>query len=86
MTTHVLRPKAEHEMDDSDFALVYTTADGRKVRKLPIHDAAHVRNALARFNQTDMPADKKAAVLAKIRKRAHELGVGDYTASGEEKK
>ena len=36
------------EMNESSFA--YITPDG--VRKLPIHDRAHVRNALARFNQT----------------------------------
>lgn len=46
-------------LDDSDFA--YIDSDGD--RHLPIHDEAHVRAALARFNQTqfDTPADKTAA-------------------------
>jgi hypothetical protein len=42
----------------------------------PIHDAAHVRNALARFNQGRFP-DKatKRRALMKILRRARELGV-----------
>jgi len=34
-------------LPDSAFAVVYTDANGKKVRKLPIHNAEHVRNALA---------------------------------------
>ena len=36
-------------------AFAYVDAAGR--RRLPIHDAAHVRNALARFDQTVFPDD-----------------------------
>ena len=36
-------------------AFAYVDAQGR--RRLPIHDAAHVRNALARFDQTVFPDD-----------------------------
>ena len=44
--------------------------------KLPIHDAAHARNALARFNQTQgIPADKKAGVLRKIKAAAKKFGI-----------
>ncbi|PYV15830.1 MAG: hypothetical protein DMG21_13865 [Acidobacteria bacterium] len=43
--------------------------------KLPIHDAAHVRNGLARFGQTDLPAAAKAAVYAKILRAAKQFGV-----------
>lgn len=44
--------------------------------KLPIHDADHVRNALARFNQTDgIPAEKKAGVLRKIKAAAKKFGI-----------
>jgi phage I-like protein len=43
--------------------------------KLPIHDAAHVRNALARFNQTELPAAAKAAARSKILARAHKHGI-----------
>lgn len=44
--------------------------------RFPIHDAAHVRNALARFNQGHFP-DKatKLKTLRKILRRARELGV-----------
>lgn len=60
---------------DSDFALVYTTKQGVKVRKLPIYDRAHVRNALARFNQTDMPADKRKDAMARILARAKQFKI-----------
>lgn len=44
--------------------------------KLPIHDAGHVRNALARFGQTKgIPADKKAGVLRKIKAAASKFGI-----------
>jgi hypothetical protein len=42
-------------MAQSDFA--YVDSDGNE--KLPIHDESHVRNAIARFNQTDF--ESKAA-------------------------
>lgn len=59
---------------DSDFA--YVPKDGNPSdRKFPIYDAAHARNALARFNQADLPADKKASVLAKIKHAAKKHGV-----------
>jgi hypothetical protein len=37
------------KLRDSQFA--YVDSDGDE--KLPIHDESHVRNAIARFNQTD---------------------------------
>jgi hypothetical protein len=44
--------------------------------KLPIHDADHVRNALARFNQTEgIPSNKAKAVYAKILAAAKKFGV-----------
>lgn len=45
-------------------------------RKLPIHDAAHVRNALARFNQTQgmSPSEKKTA-WARIKRAAKRFGI-----------
>ncbi len=43
--------------------------------KLPIHDASHVRNALARFNQTELPEAAKAAVHAKIMRAARKFGI-----------
>jgi Family of unknown function (DUF6582) len=52
-----LDAKARNALDDSDFAYI----DAKGGRHLPIHDAAHVRSALSRFNQTqfDNAADKK---------------------------
>src|SRR5258707_1648779 len=38
-----------------DNAFAYVDATGR--RRLPIHDASHVRNALARFDQTAFEDD-----------------------------
>lgn len=44
--------------------------------KLPIHDANHARNALARFNQTQgIPAAEKAGVLKKIKAAAKKFGI-----------
>jgi class 3 adenylate cyclase len=42
-----LSAQARRELPDSAFAYI----DSRGRRRLPIHDAAHVRNALARFGQ-----------------------------------
>lgn len=50
--------------------------DKTETWKLPIHDADHVRNALARFGQTeDIPADKKPGVLRKIKAAAKKFGI-----------
>lgn len=63
------------ELSASDFAYVGDPQD-IATWKLPVHDAAHARNALARFNQTEgIPADKKAAVQSKIEAAAKKHGV-----------
>jgi class 3 adenylate cyclase len=49
-----LGAKERASLPDSAFADV--GASGR--RRLPIHDAAHVRNALARFNQVEFESDR----------------------------
>jgi hypothetical protein len=69
---------SRNALSDADFAAVWTDAEGRKQRKLPIHDAAHVRNALARWSQTDLPADVKDKARRKLEAKAKELGIGDY--------
>jgi class 3 adenylate cyclase len=51
----VARLDASERNDLPDRAFAYVDARGR--RRLPIHDAAHVRNALARFNQVDFEDD-----------------------------
>jgi len=47
-----------------DRAFAYVDSQGK--RRLPIHDAAHVRNALARFNQVAFD-DDAARDRARIR-------------------
>ena len=57
-----LKPKKRARLPDRAFAYV----DSRGRRRLPIHDRAHVRNALARFNQVDFEND---AAREQARKR-----------------
>lgn len=56
-----LSEKERDALPDEAFAYI----DKAGERHLPIHDEAHVRNALARWNQTDF--ESKAA-----RERAHQ--------------
>jgi cell division protein FtsB len=63
------------ELHASDFAHVGDPED-TSTWKLPIHDASHVRNALARFNQTQgMSEEEKKAAKAKIDAKAKSFGV-----------
>jgi class 3 adenylate cyclase len=57
-----LKPKKRARLPDRVFAYI----DSRGRRRLPIHDRAHVRNALARFNQVDFESD---AAREQARKR-----------------
>jgi len=60
-----------------------------KMKKLPIFDAAHVRNAMARFNQTQgMSAEEKATAKRKIIRAAKKFGIeiGDFAKVGPEVK
>ena len=61
-----------------DRAFAYIDAHGR--RRLPIHDAGHVRNALARFNQVafedDAARDRARTRLLKAAKRHGIVPVG----------
>jgi len=65
------------DLSDADFAAVWTDAQGNKQRKLPINDAAHVRNALARFDQTDMPENIRAHARARLVAAAHRFGIDE---------
>jgi hypothetical protein len=60
-----LRTKDRKRLPKSRFAYVDRAGEGH----LPIHDEAHVRNALARFNQTEFES-----VAAKERARRKILG------------
>jgi class 3 adenylate cyclase len=57
-----LDPKARAGLPDRAFAYIDSTGQ----RRLPIHDAAHVRNALARFGQVDFE-DDAARERARVR-------------------
>jgi hypothetical protein len=62
-------------LPDSAFAYVKVVG-GKKVRRFPIQDEAHVRNALARLPQAKglSPAER-AAIKAKILRKAKSLGM-----------
>ena len=78
-----LSSKQKNDLPDSDFA--YIEPGGKKdsegkttprsLRHLPINDAAHVRNALARLDQTDISEEAKKAALKKIKAAAKKFGI-----------
>ena len=71
-----LRERERAKLPDSAFA--YIDSSGR--RRLPIHDEAHVRNALARFNrilfEDDAARDRARTRLLKAAKRHGIVPVG----------
>jgi class 3 adenylate cyclase len=71
------------KLPNSAFAYV----DSRGVRRLPIHDAAHVRNALARFSQVrfedEAARDRARARLLNAAKRHGIVPVGFITGQFE---
>jgi hypothetical protein len=83
-----ISPQQRKGLDDKMFAVVVTvknkkTGGTRKVRMFPIHDEAHVRNALARLGQ-EAPKEtlnklgvSVDTVRAKILRRAKELKMTD---------
>ena len=79
-----LKYEEKQKLSDDDFAVVVTvknkvTGEPRKIRMFPIHDEAHVRNALARLPQAAETLKKlgisQETVLNKILKRAKELNM-----------
>ena len=69
-----LPSKKRTALDDSDFALVYTDTNGKKIRKYPVHDKAHVESA-ARMFPRGVPLKYQGKVARKILRRAHEFGI-----------
>ncbi len=71
-----LRQRERAKLPDSAFAYI----DSAGKRRLPIHDEAHVRNALARFNRVlfedDASRDRARTRLLKAAKRHGILPVG----------
>lgn len=74
-----LSQKARDSLPNSAFAYV----DSRGQRRLPINDEAHVRNALARFNQTtfedEAARDRSRTRLLKAAKKCGIVPVGFMT-------
>ncbi len=58
----------------SDFAYV-PDEEKPSTWRFPIFNEAHVRDALARFSQADLPSADKAAVLARIHEAAKKFGI-----------
>jgi hypothetical protein len=81
-TSKKLEYKSRQNLPDSDFAVVVKKGD-QKVRMYPIHDEAHVRNALARLGQAKPRATLKNlgvsldSVKRKVLARAKKLGMTD---------
>ena len=71
-----LRAKERAQLPDSAFAYI----DSRGKRRLPIHDAAHVRNALARFGQVafedDAGRDRARSRLLRAAKKHGIMPIG----------
>ncbi len=67
-----LDTKDREKMDKRKFAYVDREGEGH----LPINDDSHVRNAMARFNQTDFESGtKKETARKKIVKAAKRRGI-----------
>ena len=75
-----LRAKERAQLSDSAFAYI----DSRGNRRLPIHDAAHVRNALARFGQVafedDGARDRARSRLLRAAKKHGIMPIGFISA------
>lgn len=68
------RKAEDKEAASATSSFAYTDSSGKG--HLPIGDAAHVRNALARFNQTHFESKEKAdAAWAKIKAAARRFGI-----------
>ena len=71
---HELDADDRNAMSDRDFAFP-------RVRKEPLNDASHVRNAIARFDQVkDVSDDERAEAFRRIKRAAAKFGV-DMTES-----
>jgi hypothetical protein len=82
-----LDTKDREKLDKRKFAYVDKEGEGH----LPINDDAHVRNAMARFNQTDFESGtKKETARKKIVKAAKRRGIevakGDNVATSRKAK
>ena len=74
-----LSAKDKKEIPDSMYGLVYTDENGNKVRKFPLNDESHVRQAAIFFDRAKgLSDDQKRELARNIVRRAKELDM-DYS-------
>lgn len=74
-----LTTKDKKELPDSMYGLVYADEKGNKVRKFPLNDESHVRQAAIFFDRAkDLTEDQKRELARNIVRRAKELDM-DYS-------
>jgi len=76
-----LTEKQRDKLDRDEFAYV----DSKGGEHLPIHDESHVRNAIARFNQTDFESSEakeraRKKIVAAARRHDIEVDEDDNVA------
>ena len=74
-----LSAKDKKELPDSMYGLVYTDENGNKIRKFPLNDESHVRQAAIFFDRAKgLSEDQKRTLARNIVRRAKELDM-DYS-------
>lgn len=81
-----LSTRSRDRLRSNQFA--YVDKDGSE--HLPIHDEAHIRNAIARFNQTDFDSSTakeraRRKIVAAAGRRGIEVGADDNVARSSRK-
>ncbi len=76
-----LETKDRKKLRKSDFAYVDAAGEGH----LPIHDESHVRNAIARFNQTEFESTEakeraRKKIVAAAKRHGIEVSEDDHVA------
>lgn len=74
-----LSAKDKKEIPDSMYGLIYTDENGNKIRKFPLNDESHVRQAAIFFDRAKgLSDDQKRELARNIIRRAKELDM-DYS-------
>ena len=76
-----LNAKKRDELKDSDYAYIDSSGD----RHLPINDDSHIRNAMARWNQTEFDSKRakeeaRKKILAAARQHVIDVSAYDKIA------
>jgi len=74
MNVNKLTCKARTNLPDSAFCYVVST-DGQKIRKFPAHDAAHIRNGLAKIATAELSESAKRKIIGGLKRRAKRFEV-----------